>query len=87
MKYKKGDKVKVVKKVFWWANDMIGWTLNMDITIGHTFEILAVREYEKDYQLETIGFKNINRNFWYTEESLQAPVGTQLTFDWFDENE
>ena len=80
MKFKVGDKVKVIKKVEDWK--MCSWNnIYMDGTIGRVYKIILVREDIGDYKLETKieGKRCDDYNFYYPQESLQS-VNEQLLF-------
>lgn len=80
MRFKVGDRVKVIKKVQYWK--VCSWNdTYMDKTIGRVYKIILVREDRGDYRLETKieGKRCDDYNFYYPQESLQR-VNEQLLF-------
>lgn len=91
-KFMVGQKVKVVKKVVSWHFDnsngeLAGrgaeWTLDMDKTIGKTFEIIDINK-DIGYRLKTDKLTDAQYNYSYPAESLQALEGTQLLFNFME---
>ena len=68
MKFKVGDKVKVVRKV---VSDNCGWVLEMDESIGKEFTIVRITDY---------GNYELDEAFWsFPPESLE--LVTPITID------
>ena len=88
VKYKLGDRVKVIKCVYAWSSPTvegcnITWAINANNAIGKVFEIVEVRTSywgSVDYRLKT--FDCCKHNWLFPEESLELEVviGEQLLF-------
>lgn len=83
-KFKVGQEVRVIKKISAWrAYDggyKIGWSTDMDKTIGKFYKIKSVDRFV-GYELWTKGDTYYKYNYWYPMESLSYVKGRQLLFD------
>lgn len=84
MKYKIGDRVRVVRKVL---REEFYWNPRMNDTVGKVYTILYI-SYKGWYQLKTETVRQ-SHNFFYLPESLEpiAAIGQQLEFDFMKDAE